>query len=411
LKVLVTLENHVRRSGDGDLYADGSGGYSTWATLLQSFDQVVLVARVFEGNDYFPDADRLDGLYISVHALPNYIGPWEYLRKLKILRTSIRHAVTHSDAYILRVPGLVGRLAWREIRRFKKPYALEIVADPWDALGPGTWPGLFRPIFRRAGVRELKLMCRGAAAVHYVTESALQKRYPAAPDAYTIAFPNVLTDSAFACGATLQERFRRLVSNKPIRIGFIGSLAQMYKGPDVLLRAFSLCQARGYNFEVVMVGDGRYAEQMKALAKRLEVEDKTQFIPRLPFGKAIFDFLDSVDLFVMPSRAEGLPRALVEAMARGCPCIGSNVGGIPELLAPDDLVPPNDPEAFAQKIMEVTSDPARMKAMSERNLARAKQFDPEALRDARLAFYRYVKDHSGSNAQSGREQQSSFQPL
>jgi glycosyltransferase involved in cell wall biosynthesis len=98
-------------------------------------------------------------------------------------------------------------------------------------------------------------------------------------------------------------------------------------------------------------------------------------------------------------------------VARGCPCIGSNVGGIPELLAPDDLVPPNDPKALAQKIMEVTSDPVRIKAMSERNLARAKQFDPEALRDARLAFYRYVKDHSGSNAQSGREQQSSFQPL
>jgi glycosyltransferase involved in cell wall biosynthesis len=98
-------------------------------------------------------------------------------------------------------------------------------------------------------------------------------------------------------------------------------------------------------------------------------------------------------------------------MARGCPCIGSNVGGIPELLAPDDLVPPNDPEALAQKIIEVTSDPVRMKTMSERNLARAKQFDPEVLRQARLAFYRYVRDHSGSNAESGREPQSTLQPL
>jgi len=98
----------------------------------------------------------------------------------------------------------------------------------------------------------------------------------------------------------------------------------------------------------------------------------------------------------MPSRAEGLPRALVEAMARGCPCIGSNVGGIPELLAADDLVPPNDPEALARKIMEVTADPERMKAMSARNLSRAKEFDPEVLRNMRLAFYRYVRDHSAS---------------
>jgi glycosyltransferase involved in cell wall biosynthesis len=379
--------------------------------MLQSFDQVLLAARVLDGNGHFPDANRLDGPSVSVHELPNCSGPWEYFRKLKFLRMSISHAVIESDAYLLRVPGLIGRLAWQHIRHLRKPYALEVVADPWDALGPGSSPGLLRSVFRRAGTRELKIMCAGAAAIHYVTENALQKRYPAAPDAYTVAYPNALMDSAYVTLPTLQERFRRLVSNKPICIGFIGSLAQMYKSPDVLLRASSLCRARGHNFEVVMVGEGRYAEQMRALAKRLEVEDKTQFIPRLPFGKPIFDFLDSVDLFVMPSRAEGLPRALVEAMARGCPCIGSNVGGIPELLAPEDLVPPNDPEALAQKIMEVTADPTRMKEMSERNLARAKQFDPEVLRQARLAFYRYVRDHSGSNAKSGREQQSTLQPL
>jgi len=284
------------------------------------------------------------------------------------------------------------------------------VADPWDALGPGSLPSLFRPVFRRAGTRELKIMCAGAAAIHYVTESVLQKRYPAAPDAYTIAYPNASTDSAFACAAILQERFARVIPSKRTRIGFIGSLAQMYKGPDVLLRAFSFCRSRGHALQLVIVGDGRYAERMKVLAKELGVGD-TLFVPRLPFGKPIFDFLDSVDLFVMPSRAEGLPRALVEAMARGCPCIGSNVGGIPELLAPEDLVPPNDPEALAQKIMEVTADPTRMKEMSERNLARAKQYDPEVLRQARLAFYRYVRDHSESNAKSGRGQQSTLQPL
>jgi glycosyltransferase involved in cell wall biosynthesis len=168
----------------------------------------------------------------------------------------------------------------------------------------------------------------------------------------------------------------------------------MYKGPDLLLRAASFCRSRGHHLETIIVGDGAHVERMKVLASQLAIEGQTQFVPRLPFGKAIFDFLDSIDLFVMPSRAEGLPRALVEAMARGCPCIGSNVGGIPELLAADDLVPPNNPEALAQKIMEVTADPQRMKAMSARNLARANQFDPKALSDVRRAFYDYVKTHS-----------------
>lgn len=367
------------------------------------FNEVTILARV--GVAVFPRAEgvRADGPSVTFSALPDYLGPWDYLRKLKILRTNIRRAVASSDAYILRVPGLVARLAWQEIRRAKKPYALEVVGDPWDALAPGTWPSLFRPVFRRAGTRELRMMCREATAIHYVTESALQQRYPASPNAYTIAFPNAIMDSAFATVPTLQERFRRTGSTKSVRIGFIGSMAQMYKGPDVLLCASSLCRGAGRNFELVMVGDGRYAKKMKGFAKRLKVEDRTRFVPRLPSGKPVFDFLDSIDLFVMPSRAEGLPRAMLEAMARGCPCIGSNIGGIPELLAADDLVPANDPKPLARKIMEVISNPDRMKAMSERNLARAKQFDPETLRAARRAFYQYVRDHSANNGKSGRE--------
>jgi glycosyltransferase involved in cell wall biosynthesis len=411
VRLLTTSEVHFTRVTGPGIRAEGPTNYSFWSCYLEIFDEVTVLARVGAPSGPSREGARADGPLVSFRALPNYYGPWQYLRNLIQLRNSVRLAVRESDAYILRVPGLVGSSAWYEIRRLKRKYALEVVADPWDALGPGTSPGLFRPVFRRAGTRELKSMCRDAAAIHYVTESALQERYPAAPNAYTIAFPNALIDSAFADVAILQERFRRFGPNRAIRIGFIGSLAQMYKGPDVLLCASSLCRARGRHFELVMVGDGRYAEQMNGLAKRLGVEDRTQFVPRLPSGEPVFDFLNSIDLFVMPSRAEGLPRALVEAMARGCPCIGSNIGGIPELLAPEDLVPPNNPEALAQKILEVTANPERMKAMSERNLARAKQFDPEVLRDARLAFYRYVRDHSGGDPKSGREQQSSLQPL
>jgi glycosyltransferase involved in cell wall biosynthesis len=411
MRLLISSESHFARDLTGHIYGEGPATYSAWSSCLETFDEVTVLARVGADHGLASEAPRADGPSVSFWPLPDYCGPWGYLLTLAQLRPIVRQAIAESDAYVLRAPGLVARLAWHEIRRLKKSYALEVVADPWDALGPGSSSSLFRPVFRRAGTRELKTMCREATAIHYVTESALQKRYPVAPNAYTIAFPNALMDSAYATLPILQERFQRIGASISVRIGFIGSLAQMYKGPDVLLRASSLLHVRGRNFEIVLVGDGRYAEQMKALAKRLKVEDRTEFIPRVPFGKSIFDFLDSIDLFLMPSRAEGLPRALVEAMARGCPCIGSNVGGIPELLAPEDLVPPNDPEALAQKIMEVTANPARMKAMSERNLARAKQFDPEVLRQARLAFYRYVRDHSGSNAKSGREPQSSLQPL
>ncbi len=111
----------------------------------------------------------------------------------------------------------------------------------------------------------------------------------------------------------------------------------------------------------------------------------------MPAGEAVREEMDRADVFVMPSRQEGLPRATIEAMARALPCIGSTVGGIPELLATEDLVPPGDALALATKIREVVSDPERMARMSARNLAKAGEYRDEALRERRVAFYRHVR--------------------
>lgn len=77
-----------------------------------------------------------------------------------------------------------------------------------------------------------------------------------------------------------------------------------------------------------------------SFAGRLGVADRVTFVGTVPAGAAVRAHLDAADLVVVPSRTEGLPRALIEAMARGLPAVGTTVGGIPELLADVDLVPP-----------------------------------------------------------------------
>jgi L-malate glycosyltransferase len=413
LKVLVTLEDHLWRGADGLFRVDGSVGYASWSQLLDAFDEVILLARVRENSGDSSQGNLVEGRSVSVCKLPDYVGPAQYLINLPQLRSIVRRTVAECDAFVLRVPGLVARLAWQEIRRVKRRFAVEIFGDPWDALGPGTMPGLFRPAYRQLAARNMKKICRGAVAALYWNGSVLPRRYPPGKDSYSAVSPSLTVSNGYASSELVVKRSRRIAelnsstnrgSAKSLRIGFVGSFAQLYKGPDTLLRAASLCSRTALDFRVLFVGAGRYRPKMELLANQLSIRDKVEFLGQLRFGSAIFDFLDSVDLFVMPSRAEGLPRALVEAMARACPCIASNVGGIPELLAADDLVPPNDPEALARKIMEVVADPERMKVMSARNLARAKQFDPEALRNVRRAFYQYVRDHSKNNAKSGREE-------
>ena len=79
-------------------------------------------------------------------------------------------------------------------------------------------------------------------------------------------------------------------------------------------------------------------------------------------------------------------------MARALPCIGSAVGGIPELLDAGDMVPAGDPAALAAKIQEVMADPLRRETMSRRNLSTSLEFIEPVLAERRRNFYQHVHD-------------------
>ena len=109
-------------------------------------------------------------------------------------------------------------------------------------------------------------------------------------------------------------------------------------------------------------------------------------------GDEVRERLDWATVFVLPSRTEGLPRVIIEAMARALPCIASNVGGIPELLHAEDMVAPNNPQQLAVKIKDVLTNPAQLNAMSLRNLAKAQEFRPDVLEQRRTRFYQFLYD-------------------
>ena len=109
-------------------------------------------------------------------------------------------------------------------------------------------------------------------------------------------------------------------------------------------------------------------------------------------GAAVQARLDAADLFILPSRTEGLPRAIIEAMARGLPCLGSSVGGIPELLPPDALVRPGDALALADLIYTRGNDRAWLAQAAVRNIEFARRYAEPLLRAQRHAFYQTVRD-------------------
>jgi glycosyltransferase involved in cell wall biosynthesis len=401
---VVVVEQHFERTPDGCLWTRANFSYPFWRRYLDVFDGVRVVARAREVASLSKPCQRVDGPGVSVAPIPDYLGPWQYLARARSVCRALENVVGPEDAVILRAPSQLANCLFPVMLRQSHPYGVEIVGDPWDVFAPGVVRHPLRPFFRRYFAKQLRAQCLHASAAAYVTQWTLQRRYPTSSGVLSTDYSSVqitnhtpgvlsvgISDGELIDGDATQVWSTDGQMGDATRLVMVGSLAQLYKGPDIALQALAICVREKLDICLTIVGDGKYRGQLERQAERLGLTDRVVFRGQLPQGNAVLAELDSADLFIMPSRTEGLPRAMIEAMACGLPCIGSAVGGIPELLPPEDLVPPGDAKALAGKIREVVTDVDRMTRMSLRNLGRTNDFRDDILQQRRRAFYGFLR--------------------
>lgn len=390
MQVVVTLEQRFFRTPDGVVWTPSAFDHRFWRGYLDVFSEVRVVARLGEVPEPRSAWRQASGVNVAYTAVPYYVGPSQYATKLKAVRRAVRSAVGAADAVILRVGSHIAGCVRRSLAETSHPYGVEVVGDPYEVFAAGAVKHPLRPLLRWWFSRQLRQQCAEACAAAYVTREALQKRYPPGPATHLFYYSSAaLGESSFAPSAR-QIREEPNVS----RLVTVASLEQPYKGTDLLIDAMSRCVSRGRDIRLVVVGGGKYLPALRRRAQRSGLGDRVAFRGALPAGDAVRSELDAADLFVLPSRTEGLPRAMLEAMARGLPCIGSHVGGIPELLPSEDMVPPADAGALADKMCEVLASPGRLETMSSRNLAVAREYREDLLADRRRAFCRCLKEHT-----------------
>jgi glycosyltransferase involved in cell wall biosynthesis len=388
MRVVVALEHRYVRTPDGAVWTQTTFPYLFWKRYLAIFDQVHVVARICDIQATPYDWKRANGEGVSFSAIPNYLGPLQYLLKSRQVTAAARNAVGKKDAVILRIGSNLASCMQPMLHRSGQPYGVEVVADPYDVFAPGSIRHPLRPLFRWFFSRQVRHQCEGACAAAYVTKNALQSRYPPALEAFYTYFSDIELPDA----ALISEPRNCLREKQTITLIFVGTLAQLYKAPDVLIKAVAICVKGGLDLRLTLVGDGKYRAELEETAIALGLGNRVHFLGQVSAGTAVQTQLDQADLFVLPSYQEGLPRAMVEAMARALPCIGSTVGGTPELIVSEDMVPPGNVLALAEKIREVVTDPERMVRMSARNLEKAKEYRDEVLRGRRIEFYRYLRE-------------------
>lgn len=388
VQVVIPREARFLRAPDDSIWIKSSTTYEFWTRYLDVFSSVKVVARIREVDDVPSDFNRSDGPGVTFVALPYYVGPTGYARNIVKYRQVMRNAGAESSAFLLRVPSR-SATSLRGFIPDQHPYGVEVVGDPADVFAVGAVRHPLRPFFRWSFSRDLKMLVGGASTVSYVTREALQRRYPASDEAFQTHYSSIeLPDGAFATSYKRPGMFQ----TGPIRCVTVGSLDQMYKGTDVLLKALAFCRACGSEMLLTVVGDGKHRRELEALSETLGVRRYVKFVGQLPSGMRVQEVLDRSDLFVLPSRTEGLPRAMIEAMARGLPCIGTRVGGIPELLESENLVLLDDPKALASLMLRTTGDPKRMSAMSESNIKVAAEYRSDVLRSRRIEMYTALQD-------------------
>lgn len=165
------------------------------------------------------------------------------------------------------------------------------------------------------------------------------------------------------CGVDLERSHWQPDGRADNRILAVGRLDPI-KGFDILIQALHLLHEQGVPFHCQVIGDGPLRASLQAQSSELGLQDRLEFVGAQP-QEAVRTALNEATVFVLPSQVtsdgnrDGIPVALMEAMAAGCAVVSTTVSGIPELITDGEqglLVPERDPVALSRALDRLLSD-------------------------------------------------------
>ncbi len=389
---VVFAHDHIFYKDNNNIYSRGGLKSSAWERYLRVFDEVHVVARMRVINEginnlkltksnrervYFHDIDSISGVK---NLIINYNNAYSKLEMI----------IKEADGVIARLPSEIGNLAIKIAQKNNIPYAVEMVACAWDGLW--NYGSLQGKIYAPISYFITRNKTKSSKFVSYVTKSFLQKRYPCKN--YVNSCSNVELNSDENENVIIERRIEKISSSldEKIKIGLIGSLTTKAKGIDIAIMAIKELLKKNDNVELYILGGGdkTYYEN---LIKIQNLNKNVFFMGTLSSGEEVYNWLDSIDLYIQPSYQEGLPRATIEAMSRGCLCIGSNAGGIPELIDKKFIHKKGKYKELSQLIEKYMNDINVRANQANINIEKAKKYKKVILEEEREKFWNEFKKY------------------
>ncbi len=385
MKAIFVHDHRFFTTPDGAVYTSGKLPYNTWRRYLKEFDELVVVSRSDTATEEQAAGLNLSsGERVSFVFVPNLAEGLNWFRHHAAVMDTLQREIPAADAVIART-SLLGGMAASIARRLGKPYAVEAVGDAWDSYW--NYGGVAGKLYAPIAWWTMRHCLEKADFAIYVTRDYLQRRYPCrgvCAHASNVEINPV--DDAVLARKVARWRSETTDSSRSLRVGLIGSLVNRYKGLHIALCALRRLKDQGLSLELHVLGQGKL-DQWREEARQLGVAEVLHLDGSLPGGEQVMQWLDGMHLYIQPSLTEGLPRALIEAMSRGLPAIGSSCGGIPELLPSECLHRPGDHKTLARQLVKMAQDPAWRIQQAERNFREAQRYDRGKVDALRSAFW------------------------
>ena len=369
---------------DGPVYYDENGRYYEYALhgLYERYrylaEDITFVIRAVPLSE--ETKNTLIPEQVKIVPLPNFKDFRYFAERIKEAAQIIDRELSKADIVILRGSSSA-LIAYKYVKKYKCPFIYECVDCEWDAYWNHSFLGkLIAPIIEV----KTKVAIKNSPFVYYVTNNYLQKRYPT--KGKSIGCSNVVIENQnFEVLTKRIDRIKKFDPNKKLILGTAAAIDVRYKGQEYVIRALKFLAKQGYNVEYRLAGGNRLNSNfLSKLAKQQGVEDRVYYCGSLSANE-MASFYDSLDIYIQPSKQEGLPRSLIEAMSRGCLCIGTNVAGIPELISKEFLFKKGSVKGVYNAIICVLK--SDMKKVAKENFRKAEEYKIENLDKRRRTFY------------------------
>lgn len=381
--------SRLKQDTEGNWYTDPNFNDDVWKRYVDLADSLTILLRrerkiytkeyaLQKFNKVLDDSRiRIVPLVDFTESKLSMLNPFIYKEIKKVIFAEVQKA----DKCFIRSGSHYTRVAYDACIKYHKPYLFEATGFAYESFSHHSFIGR---IIANKVENDYRLMARDAVQATYVTSEALQKRYPCA-SGKMIGVSNVqlsaLDDSI------LTKRLKKIQnrqSSDTIVLGTAAFLDVKWKGQYLVIKALAELKRQGYtNFRYELLGMGTGQELIK-LAESLGVKDEVKVIGAVPHSK-VFEWLDSLDIYIQPSFQEGLCRAIIEAMSRGLPVVCSNTGGNYELIDNDYIFDCGDYNKMSSLLIDIQD---HLSEQSKKNFEESKKYEKSMLDSRRKAFFR-----------------------